>query len=78
MLKEHLLEHVNTYVIVQCLAFIIGSAIYGWHNAYLIYGVKKDIVTVMQKVRNSANYIGKMIFIFALSAGISWAINYLT
>jgi TRAP-type C4-dicarboxylate transport system permease small subunit len=78
MLKEHLLQHANAFIVVQCLTFLIFSAIYGWKTAYKTYNIKKINTTTMQKIRNSAKYMSKMIFIFALSAGISWTIDYLT
>lgn len=78
MLKQHMLEHMNTFIVVQCMAFIIGSAIYGWKNAYKEFNVKKSQCTNYMKIRNSGNYIGKMLFVFSVSAGVSWVIDYMT
>lgn len=71
-----LLSHVNTFILVQCLSLLVASAVYGWNTAYLKVGKSKLKTTKLEKIRESVNNVGKMLFVFLVTIGVSWVIDY--
>lgn len=72
-----ILNHVNTFILVQCLSLLIASGIYCWKNAYLKLNKSKKNTSTNDKIRESLNSIGKMGFVFCITVGIAWTIDFI-
>ena len=76
LINAYHFEHANTFIIVLALVMLVSGFIYGWRTAYKAEGIKKVNTTKIMKLRNGTNCLSKVLFCIALSAGVSWVIDY--